>query len=46
MNRRLLGTIFLLTALVAAAVGAARGELPLIYRNAVTLCLSCLGLVP
>lgn len=46
MNRRLVGTIFLLVALLALAAGAARGELTLIYRNAVTLCLSCLGLVP
>lgn len=40
------GKIVLILALLAAGLGAARGELALIYRNAVTLCLSCLGLTP
>ncbi|MDI6893254.1 MAG: CD1871A family CXXC motif-containing protein [Bacillota bacterium] len=40
------GKIALLLALLALGVGAARGELALIYRNAVTLCLSCIGLAP
>lgn len=46
MNHRWMGTIFLLGAVLALVAGAVRGELALIYRNAVTLCLSCLGLVP
>lgn len=40
------GKIVLALSTLALALGAARGELALIYRNAVTLCLSCLGLAP
>jgi len=45
VNHRL-GKVVLLLALVALGVGAARGEPAIIYRNAVTLCLSCIGLAP
>lgn len=31
-------------AVLAAVLGIWQGELPLIYRNAVILCLSCVGL--
>lgn len=40
------GKIVLALSALALGLGAARGELFLIYRNAVTLCLSCLGLTP
>lgn len=40
------GKLVLVAALFAMVAGAARGELALIYRNAVTLCLSCIGLAP
>lgn len=40
------GKVLLALFLLGAVAGAARGELALIYRNAVTLCLSCLGLTP
>ena len=38
--------VLLLLALFALGAGAARGELVLVYRNAVILCLSCIGLGP